>query len=101
MAQLSRLIKVFRFATHHSLLTELKRPARSLAHHGLRPLVRGAAGEGFSGPVRPEDVDGVHVTDRAQAEVRPRVVAAEVAVTRIDPPHPAAPAGPDRDLGAV
>src|SRR5262249_53908972 len=75
--------------------------ARSLAQHEFRPLVRGAAGEGFMGPVRPEHVDAVHVTDRTQAEVCPRVVAAQVAVTRVDPPHPAAPACPDRNLSTV
>src|SRR5262249_20081728 len=79
----------------------LERTPFPLLQHDLRALVRAAAGAGFSLAVPPEDFDRVHTIDFAQAEVGPRVVAAQVAVTRVDPPYPALLAGPDRDLGAV
>ena len=77
------------------------RPAGPLVQHEFRPPVHGAAGKGFARPVRPKDVHGVDVINPAQSEVGPRIIAAQVAGTRVDSPHPMALASPNGNLRAV
>src|SRR5206468_11828023 len=64
-------------------------------------LVGAAAGEGFPHTVRPENLDAVHPPRRPQAEVDPRVAAAQVARRRADEAGPRPPPRPDGDLGAA
>src|SRR5262249_3188460 len=58
-------------------------------------------GEGFGAAVRPEDLDRVHALDLPQAEVGAWVVAAQVAVGRVDAADPLAFAGANGDDGPV
>src|SRR5207248_1699119 len=65
--------------------------------HPIGRLARKA----FLGAVRPAHVVTCHALHRSQAEVGARVVAALVAIARVDAAQPEAAAGPDRDLGPV
>src|SRR5262245_2692098 len=54
----------------------------------------------FHAAVRPKDLDGLDLVRRAETEVGARIVAAQVAVGRLDQALPAPRAGLDADLGA-
>src|SRR5262249_18029688 len=64
-------------------------------------LVRGLAGECLLRSVRPDNVNAVDPFCCPQPEMGPRIVAAQITVTRIDAPHPAVLAGLDGNFGAV
>src|SRR5207244_8031620 len=95
----------FTIGTHKtiSVLMSARLPdagaALALAEH--HELVGRPAGEGFLAAVRPHHLNGLDLVGLSQAEVGPRVVVAQIAVTGVDPTHPATPAGLDRDLRAV
>src|SRR5438552_19162459 len=62
-------------------------------------LVHLVPGKDFLAAVRPLDGDLVHPFRLPQAEVGAWIVAAQIAVTRIDESNPTTLAGPDRNLG--
>src|SRR5438093_4626485 len=73
----------------------------ALAPQQLHYLIRRSAGEGLPGAVRPEDLDGIQPRRRSQAEVGATILAAQVALVRVDPADPAPAAGPNGDFRAV
>src|SRR5262249_8520313 len=64
-------------------------------------LVRRPPGERFLAAVRPGYLDGIDTVDGTEAKVSARIIAAQVAVARIEPMPPRAAAGPHGELSSV
>ncbi len=62
----------------------------------IHPLARKALGR----PVGPDDVDGIHMIRLPQAEMGPRIIAAQVAIAGVDLSDPATAPALDHDFGA-